>query len=310
MLELLEELKKLKSNPEFGQDFVKELVLMGSGSFYGVFLHRYAESKFFANDFFLEFLNRLKFLCGEKTLEELFLAVDGLSRTVLHRFCWLAKNFDLLQTLKWVAQEFGQEFLVKLISMKDWQGQTIFHFFIEYQSNPVQKFLKILEFLHQDLGLENKVLLDILAIESGYREKKKCLNLICDRKDQKITEILDFLSKVFQNDRDSLKKLFNEKLRENWEVKKWMGKNDFNFDLFVEEYVEDSKESDQEVGDENYSSDSSDSSSDEISQNPRSVVDCVEADLNVDSSSDDENVEDSGPSHHEEVPRCHCCNIS
>ncbi len=74
--------------------------------------------------------------------------------------------------------------------------------------------------------------------------------------------------------------------------------------------MEDSKESDQEVGDENYSSDFSDSSSDEISQNPRSVVDCVEADLNVDSSSDDENVEDSGPSHHEEVSRCHCCSIS
>jgi hypothetical protein len=315
LLELLEELEKLKSNPEFGQDFVKEFVLMRSrGS--GVFLFCYAFSKYFDNDFFLEVLKQLKFLCGEETLKEFFLAVDFTSSTFLHKFCFWTKNFDLLQTLKWVAHELGQEFLVKLISMKDRDDQTIFHCFISSspQSNPGQKFLKILEFLRQDLGLENKVLLDILSIEN---EKKNCLNLICDKKDQKITEILDFLSKVFQNDRDSLKKLFNEKLRKNEKVKEWMGKNNFNLDLFGEdsdENVEDSEISklDQEVGDENYSSDDSDSSSDEIFQNlPSQVVNCVETILNVDSSSsDDENVEDSGPSHHEEVSRCHCCNIS
>jgi hypothetical protein len=165
-------------------------------------------------------------LCDEETLKEFFLAVDWHSQTFLHQFCYWAKNFDLLQTLKWVAQEFGQEFLLKLISMKAGWGRTIFHFFIySYcQSNPGQKFLEILEFLHQDFGLENKVLLDILAIEGGYREKKKCLNLICDTKDQKITEILDFLFKVFQNDRKWLKKLFNWKLRQNQEVKEWMEK--------------------------------------------------------------------------------------
>jgi hypothetical protein len=160
-------------------------------------------------------------------LKEFFFTDDG-SRTFLYHFCIEAKNFDLLRTLKWVAVELGQKFLVNLISMKDRVGQTIFHTFISslYQPNPGQKFFKILEFLHQDLGLENKVLLDILAIEDD--EKKNCLNLICDRKDQKITEILDFLSKVFQNDRNWHKKLFNEELRENWEVKKWMGKNNFN----------------------------------------------------------------------------------
>jgi hypothetical protein len=224
LLELLEELKKLKSNPEFGQDFFKKFVFVGSrGS--GVFLSRYAYSEYFHNDFVLEVLKRLKFLCGEETLREFFLAVDGGSRTFLHDFCYWAEDFDLLQTLKWVAEEFGQEFLLKLISMTDWDGRTIFHCFIYSQSNPAQKFLKILEFLHQDLGLENKVLLDILSIENG--KKKNCLNLICDKKDQKITEILDFLSKVFQSDRDSLKKLFEWELRNNEEVKEWMGKNNF-----------------------------------------------------------------------------------
>ncbi len=232
------------------------------------------------------------------------MAVDYDSSTFLHKFCLWTKNFDLLQTLKWVAEEFGLDC--------DF-GLTIFHFFISSsrQSNSAQKFLKILEFLHQDLGLENKVLLDILSIETC--KKKNCLNLICDEKDQKITEILDFLSKVFQNDRNWLKKLFNKKLRENEEVKEWMGKNNFNVDLFVEdENVEDSEisKSDQEAGDENYSSEDSDSSSDEIFQNLPSVVDkCVKTILYVDSS-DDENVEDSRPSHHEEVSRCHCCNIS
>jgi hypothetical protein len=225
LLELLEELEKLKSNPEFGQDFVKELFLIRSrGS--GVFLSLYARSKYFDNDFFLEFLNRLKFLCDEETLREFFLAVSCILETFLHFFCG-AENFDLLQTLKWVADELGQEFLLKLISMKDLGDRTIFHRLISRQSNPAQKFLKILEFLHQDLGLENKVLLDILSVEGGYRDKKNCLTLICDRKDQKITEILDFLSKVFQNDRGWLKKLFNKKLRENEEVKEWMGKNNF-----------------------------------------------------------------------------------
>jgi hypothetical protein len=135
-------------------------------------------------------------------LKEFFLAVDGCSRTFLRLFCLWAENFDLRQTLKWVAEELGQEVLIKLISKKGFFGKTIFHWFIssELQSNPAQKFLEILEFLHQDLGLENKVLLDILSIEDWY-EKKNCLNLICDKKDQKITEILDFLSKVFQNDR-------------------------------------------------------------------------------------------------------------
>jgi hypothetical protein len=245
LLELLEELKKLKSNPKFGQDFVKELFLMRSRDFYGVFLFCYCPSKYFANDFLFEFLKQLKFLCGDETLRELFLAVDDRSRTFLHDFCWQAKNFDLLQALKWVAEELGQEFLLKLISMKDFLGRTIFHCFIysEYQSNPAQKFLKILEFLHQGLGLENKVLLDILSVEN--HETKNCLNLICDREDPKITEILDFLSKVFQNDRDSFKKLFNKKLRKNQEVKEWMGKNNFNADLSEDsEESESDKESD------------------------------------------------------------------
>jgi hypothetical protein len=236
LLELLEALEKLKSNPEFGQDFFKKLVMIRSGVS-GVFLSFYADSKYFHNDFVLEILKQLKFLCDEETLREFFLAVDEYSRTFLHYFCYWAKNFDLLRTLKWVAEELGQEFLIKLISMKAYLCQTIFSSFIssKNQSNPAQKFLKILEFLHQDLGLENKILLDILSVEDYW--KKNCLNLICDKKDQKITEILDFLSKVFQNDRDSLKKLFNEKFRKNEEVKEWMGKNNFNLYLF-----EDSKE--------------------------------------------------------------------
>jgi hypothetical protein len=140
---------------------------MGSG----VFLSGYAESEYFVNDFFLEFLNRLKFLCDEETLKEFFLAVDYNSRTLLHYFCEWAEKFDLLQTLKWVAEELGQDILLKLISMKDNWDRTILYSFIssDYQSNPASKFLKILEFLHQDLGLENKVLLDILSIEFGRR---------------------------------------------------------------------------------------------------------------------------------------------
>jgi hypothetical protein len=90
LLELLEELEKLKSDPEFGQDFVKKLFLMTSDG-YGVFLSLYAESNFFANDFFLEFLNRLKFLCDKETLREFFL-VDIFSSTFLHSFVKVQKT--------------------------------------------------------------------------------------------------------------------------------------------------------------------------------------------------------------------------
>jgi hypothetical protein len=258
LLELLEELKKLKSNPEFGQDFFKKLVLMES-DVYGVFLSCYAQSEYFDNDFFIEFLNQLKFLCGEETLRELFLTV-GDSWTFLHVFCGDAENFDLLQTLKWVADEFGQEFLVKLISTKDFCNRTIFNRFIEHQSNPVPKFLEILEFLQQDLGLENKVLLDILSIRGEAFEMKNCLNLICDKKVLKITEILDFLSIFFQNDSDWLKKLFNKELRKNKEVKEWMRKNYFNVDLFGEDNEESDSDSEDSESWENEEIDNSKSS--------------------------------------------------
>jgi hypothetical protein len=149
--------------------------------------------------------------------------------------------------------------------------------------------------------LESKVLLDILSIEDDNMEN--CLNYICHRKDQKLTEILDFLSKIFQNDRDSFKKLLNEKLRENEEVKEWMGKNYWNVDSHQteDENSEDSKvkvsESDQKEDDssnKNNSGEDSDSSSSGISKSlPSKVKDCVE-NFNDDSDEDDENVEDSG----------------
>jgi hypothetical protein len=234
LLELIDELIKLKLSLKFDHDFVKELVLMGSGGDWGVFLSRYAQSKHFDNDFFLKFLKQLKFLCDEETLGDFILSVNKYSRTLLHEFCWWAKDFDLPQALKWVAEEFGQLFLLELISMEDRDGQTIFHTFISSRrrSNPSPKFLKILEYLHRDLGFENEVLLDILSTED--RREENCLDLICDKKVPKIREILDFLCKVFQNDQDSFKKLFNDKFRENQEVKEWMEENNFNVD-FLEE---------------------------------------------------------------------------
>jgi hypothetical protein len=229
LVELLEELKR----SELSERKFKKLFLMKSLYGSGVFLSNYAESKYFDNGSLLQFLKQLKILCDEETLKEFFLVVNEHSRTLLHEFCMLAKDFDLLQTLKWVAEELGQEFLLKLISLQVGWDKTIFHYFLSssHQSNPVSEFLKILEFLHQDLGLENKVLLDILTIEDRMK-KETCLDLICKKGDRKITEILDFLSKVFQNDGDWLRKLFKEKLRENEEVKEWMGKNNLNVDLF------------------------------------------------------------------------------
>ncbi len=153
---LLDELKEWKKMSFFG-----ELILMESGGGDVVFPSSYARSRHFDNDFFLNFLNKLKLLLDQEFLKAFFLAVDYESRTLLHWFCELAKNFNLLGTLEWINREIGKDFLIELILKRDEKNKTIFHNFTksEDQSNSGAQLLKILKFFKENLKLENEFLL-------------------------------------------------------------------------------------------------------------------------------------------------------
>jgi hypothetical protein len=126
LVKLLEELKR----SELSERKFKKLFLMKSLYGSGVFLSNYAESKYFDNGSILQCLKQLQVLCDEETLKEFFLVVNEHSRALLHEFCMLAKDFNILQTLKWVTKELGQVFLLKLISLQVGWDKTIFHYFL------------------------------------------------------------------------------------------------------------------------------------------------------------------------------------
>jgi hypothetical protein len=167
LTKLLEELNSLRKL--LGQDFLNELVLMKSDC--GVFLSHYAHSDRFDNDYFIYFLNQIKFLCDQETFMKLFFVVDVDSRTFPYHCCYYAEDFDLLQVLQWVAQELGKEVLTELIFLKDKENQTIFYIFTSPwsdQSNSGWKLVSILRFLKKDLNFENDFLVEKILLDTGH----------------------------------------------------------------------------------------------------------------------------------------------
>jgi hypothetical protein len=73
------------------------------------------------------------------------------------------------------------------------------------------------------------------------KRQENCLNLVCQKDEEKIPKILGLLSKDFQNDREFFTKLFNEELKKNKKVRKWIKKNLDFIDLPDEESQSKSK---------------------------------------------------------------------
>jgi hypothetical protein len=170
LTKLLEELNSLKKI--LGQAFLDKLVLMKS-SFFGVFLSCYARSDHFINDYFIGFLNQIKFLCDQETLKKLFFVVNKYSDTLLQGCCLSTKNFDLLQVLEWVARELGKEVLTELILLKCEHNYTFFYWFTsssKRQSNSGPKCLSILRFLKNDLEFENDFLIDKILFNDKHSD--------------------------------------------------------------------------------------------------------------------------------------------
>jgi hypothetical protein len=144
LLKLLDELDFLKD-----VNLIDDLILINSNfGDRGVFLSHYAGSKHFHNDSFFSFLDKLKLLLGEETLKAFFLVVHEFwEYTLLHCFCLDTKIFNLLGTLEWISDNIGDEFLVELITKAEGTGQTILHFFTEYQLDWEPQLLSILKFL-------------------------------------------------------------------------------------------------------------------------------------------------------------------
>ncbi len=203
---LLDELNEWKK-----MSFFNELILMRSYLVDGVFLSKYAESRHFNNEFFLSFLNKLKFLLDDETLKAFFLAVDRGSRTLLHWFCELAKKFNLFGTLEWISREIGKDFLIELILKRDRKNQTIFHLFTESkkQPNSTEKLLAILKFFKEKLKLENEFLLKEILFSVDRRGV--FLDIFSMFQDVDLFfNIFDFLTKDLGISVESLKSYLNE----------------------------------------------------------------------------------------------------
>jgi hypothetical protein len=203
------ELDLLKSM--FGQDFVKKLVMMKKETFgTGVFLSSYAGSRYFDNDLFIKYLNRLKILCNGID-EEFFLAVDTISDTLLHRFCRSATNFNLLKMIQWVIVEFGEPFLIKLFGIENEFNGTIFHSFSSRQSNSGSQFISILEFLKHTLNLENSYIIKMILFKNDKYGKTVFSNFISYSQDKDFClEFIEYLGKTLDLSDQDFKKYIEE----------------------------------------------------------------------------------------------------
>ncbi len=202
---LLDELNEWKKMSFFG-----ELILMGS-RFVGVFLPSYASSRHFDNEFFFSFLHKFKLLLDDETLKAFFLVVGFFSRTLLHWFCDLAKNFNLLGTLEWINRELGKDFLIELILTRDRKDRTIFHIYTESKNQPNSgaQLLDILKFFKEKLKLENEFLLKEILFSVDRRGV--FLDIFSMFQDvDLIFNIFDFLTKDLGLSVESLKSYLNE----------------------------------------------------------------------------------------------------
>jgi hypothetical protein len=183
---LFEELHLIKFS--LGADFIVELIL--SNEYGKDIVLWYSKSKHFDNEYFVDFLNHLKNLCGDELINVFFKYRK--SQKVLHEICSEVKDFNLLNLIQWVNNEFGKQRLKKLILLENHERKTIFHNFSLHQANSGRKFLSILRFLKNDLKLENEFLIDEVLFNFDISENNVFTNLISNPQE------IDFYYKFFE----------------------------------------------------------------------------------------------------------------
>ncbi len=169
----------------------------------------------------------------------------------------------LTEVLKWLEKksENDKKFLKNFLMQVDENGDSFLHVLLRKC-----RYFKVNDFFTETFNFlirnfDKSFVQNFLLIQN--KRQKNCLNLVCQRVrfEKKIPEILNLLSKDFQNDREFFTKLFNEVLKKNEEVREWI-KNNLDF-IDLSEVGSPCSESSQEDSDSSsarFSDENSDSS--------------------------------------------------
>jgi hypothetical protein len=171
LMDLVDEVKSW--DEKLGNDLMGQLILM-ENEYNQFFLNYYAENENFDTDSLIGILNRIKiyFRNDESFLCKIIFHTDGLQKSFLNYFCFLAKNFDLLKFLKWLYNSFGLDNVEKLLVCRDDAKQD--SIILDYFSNDrhsISTGLEILKFLEIDLNFDKTFLKNhIILQQNKYHE--------------------------------------------------------------------------------------------------------------------------------------------
>jgi hypothetical protein len=148
------------------------------------------------------------------------------NQTILVHFHHYSYDSDLSKVFEWLEEKLkiDKEFLKNFLMQVDENGDSFLHVVLRkcpYDFQVDDFFTETFKFLIRNF--DKSFVQNFLLIQNKRQEN--CLNLFCQRRDWKIPEILDLLSKDFQNDQEFFTKLLNEELKKNEEVREWTKNN-------------------------------------------------------------------------------------
>jgi hypothetical protein len=174
-------------------------------------------------------LKYLNFVEEKNNFEHLKNYISGKnseSQTILVHFHHY--DSDLAKVFEWLEEKFENEkkILKNFLMQVDENGDSFLNVVLRkcFDFQVDRFFTETFEFLIRNF--DKSFVQNFLLIQNKRQEN--CLNLICQRDDWRIPEILDLLSEVFQNGQEFFTKLLNEELKKNKKVRKWT-KNNLNF---------------------------------------------------------------------------------
>jgi hypothetical protein len=179
----------------------------------------------------LKYFNFVEEKKGFKFLKNYISGKNSESQTILVHFHH--NYFRLTEVLEWLEEKFknDKKFLKNFLMQVDENGDSFLHVLLRkcYVGDLDRFFTKTFKFLIRNF--DKSFVQNFLLIQNKRQEN--CLNLICQRvwDEKKIPEILDLLSKDFQNNHEFFTKLLNEGLKKNEKVREWFKKNLVFIDL-------------------------------------------------------------------------------
>jgi hypothetical protein len=164
---LLDELQNWEQ--VLGIELFQKLILMEDKNNKS-FLFYYVYNDGSDTDFLIKILNAIKiaFENDESFLTKIIFHGDQWNQIFLNRFCVFSKKFDLLKILKWFHGSFGFDHLENLLlNMDNNQGTIIFQFFTN-DRNSIASGLDILNYLKNDLYVDENFLKTKIILQKTY----------------------------------------------------------------------------------------------------------------------------------------------